>query len=175
MLGSTCLFTPASPISLFAISSSSCAAIGSSGSAPECVAWYSQRAGTPPPRSRRQTCQPHTAYVADSPRTENGIAGLTSFVWRRVMPVQRCWSAVRSGTYAAVFLTFLDASFCAERSLCGDRLECERRGAYSERKFDERRRTARCIHAGAGHRRCSPAGRTSHPSRTACPSVDMCR
>ena len=48
---------------------------------------------------------------------ENGIAGLTSFVCLRVMPVQRCWRAVRSGTYTAVFFTFFAASFCADRSL----------------------------------------------------------
>ena len=60
-----------------------------------------------------------TACQGDSPRTENGIAGLSSFVCRRVMPVQRCWSAVRSGTYVAVFFTFFAASFCAERSLRG--------------------------------------------------------
>ena len=52
-----------------------------------------------------------------APSTENGIAGLSSFVCLRVMLVQRCASAARSGTYAAVFLTFFAASFCADRSL----------------------------------------------------------
>ena len=42
---------------------------------------------------------------------------MSSFVCRRVMLDQRCASAVRSGTYAAVCFTFFAASFCAERSL----------------------------------------------------------
>ena len=52
-----------------------------------------------------------------APSTAKGTAGLSSFVCRRVMLDQRCASAVRSGTYAAVCFTFFAASFCAERSL----------------------------------------------------------
>ena len=42
---------------------------------------------------------------------------MSSLVCRRVMLVQRCWRAARSGTYEAVSFTFFVASFCAERSL----------------------------------------------------------